>query len=199
MRVNADYRLEPAAQRLVEDNRGLAHFVVKQLWGKEVIKRAYLNDEEEAVSVAYEALCKAAYYFNPERGKFSTFAVLIMRRAVTGEAHARGRAIRIPEHAWRAGKGVECQPLGDYEPPAQGPEPVDLAEQSEQRSILGGALRELSECEQQVLQRVFVRGESHSAAAKAMGCSHEYVRLVKEKALASLREMVQIHSLLPEC
>lgn len=64
-------KMTPDQIKLVEDNLKLAHYAAHSK-GIYVCK----GDYEEALSIAYEALCKASIHYSPESGvAFSTYAL----------------------------------------------------------------------------------------------------------------------------
>ena len=59
-------KLTEEQRNLVENNIGLVHYVLRNFNPE--------NKNSDCVSVGYLYLCKAAYKYNPELGKFATFA-----------------------------------------------------------------------------------------------------------------------------
>ncbi len=88
-------RLSAEQQQLVLDNHTLAPWALKRYFARHLSRRLH----DDLGGVAYLALCDAAWYFDPARGKFSTLAVLMIRQAVSNYLERDARA------------GVDCQAL----------------------------------------------------------------------------------------
>ena len=83
-------KLTPEQQKLVEDNHNLIYYLA-QLDGISI---------DDNYGVLAIGLCKAAHYYNPGRGSFANFAVLVMRRELS-------KANNIGYRVKRGGRGLD--------------------------------------------------------------------------------------------
>ena len=67
---------------LVEDNLNLVYYIVSHNFP------TYLKDED-VIQAGMEGLCKAAKTYNSDKGKFSTFAGVCIRRHIYKELNRR--------------------------------------------------------------------------------------------------------------
>jgi RNA polymerase sigma factor (sigma-70 family) len=72
--------LTPEQRQMVEDNIKFAHFIANALQNKVPF------DYEELLGLCTEGLCKAARYFDPDKGKFTTIASLTIEHFVINKA-----------------------------------------------------------------------------------------------------------------
>ncbi len=87
-------------QRLIEENTGLAWLMAFQLWPSPRIRR--LGDFEDVLQTAFAGLCRAADYYDPNRGiKFSTYACKVIRQNLLAASLTEGGTIRLPQNALR--------------------------------------------------------------------------------------------------
>ncbi len=73
---------------------------------------------------------------------------------------------------------------------AEGEEPAELAEASEERQRLAGAIRQLDPLLQQVIVARFINTLSHAETAKIVGRSEGHVRVLQYRALKKLRHFL---------
>lgn len=72
-------RLTTDQQKLVEDNIGLVYFSVGKFTSRYSHLRIYNDD---MISEGMLAISKAAYKFDPDRGRFSTFACTYIKHGI---------------------------------------------------------------------------------------------------------------------
>jgi RNA polymerase sigma factor (sigma-70 family) len=129
--------LTPAQQKLVEDNLGLAHWLLNKYWRRYVHRRIVYREIRAA---AYFGLCRAAVAYDPAFGAaFTTYATKyvwgVMSNCVRELAHRHVRHGVLPERPW-VGYALE-----DY----RETEPVKIAGDSEVRDRVADALRFLDD------------------------------------------------------
>lgn len=75
---------------------------------------------------------------------------------------------------------------------SEGTEPAELAEASEERQRLAGAISQLEPLHQQVITARFINSLSHAETAEIIGRSEGYVRVLQYRALKKLRRLLAI-------
>ncbi len=74
--------LNDAQRKLAEDNIGLVYFTIGKYYSS-------LTGDDDVISAGMEGLCIAAEKFDPGRGKFSTYAVAVIRNLIRTEIRSR--------------------------------------------------------------------------------------------------------------
>lgn len=167
-----------------------------------------LGGLEEAQSVAWVALCRAAHYYDPARlspktgqpVKFVTLAGMSVTRALRSEV--RNRARRYSMRSRRKSLVIpwadlaEHYPDGDerqFDPPAPPPpeEPDPLPPVTELLPALG-------EREYMVVRRVVMQGETNASVARDMGLSRARVRQILHNGLTTLRQLAVLRGMAPQ-
>lgn len=74
--------LNDEQRKLAEDNMGLVYFTISKYYKS-------LVGDEDVISAGMEGLCIAAEKFDPGRGKFSTYAVAVIRNLIRTEIRSR--------------------------------------------------------------------------------------------------------------
>lgn len=69
-------------RKLAEENIGIVYFTIKKYFYN-------VKDDEDVIASGMEGLCIAAEGFDPERGKFSTYAAQCIRNCVRTELRSR--------------------------------------------------------------------------------------------------------------
>lgn len=173
-------RLTPKQQAMVTDNLGLIHFTINQYY-------RHLADDPDSYQDGVLGLIRAARDFNPAKARFSTYAVIWIRREV-----GRGRDTRMGlnyRHARYAGHDYQpplsldqlitvddgdSTTLADYLP-AAGPQPHD---EIEDRALVAVTTRVLvhharDEIDRDVISRLFDRlNDQRPDSRKAIGDRH---------------------------
>jgi RNA polymerase sigma factor (sigma-70 family) len=183
-----DDQLSVRLRYLVQQNRGLAHFAVKQIWHSWRVRAGFAGDFDEAVSVAYMGLIRAAQYFDPAKAKFSTLAVLVIRRMVMSEAVTRRACIRVPQAPALEGRRVHVEHLVEDSPRYIQREPEQPAmDLSDEWTPAGKALRHLPEREQHVVSQYYMHDQTLAQIGQEMHLTRERVRQLRDQGMASMR------------
>lgn len=105
-------------RKLAEENMGIVFYTLKKYFGG-------ITADEDLVSAGYEGLCIAAEGFDPERGKFSTYAAQCIRYCVMTELRSRkkhsqnlylsSKACDLTDSTFDGFHGKEDEAFGDVE------------------------------------------------------------------------------------
>jgi RNA polymerase sigma factor (sigma-70 family) len=144
------------------------------------------SDYDDLVQAGNLGLLRAAEKYDVARGfQFNTYAKWWIRAFIDKE-RGRGGAVQYTasQRRWAQKQGWHAPQLCELE----GNEPAEPAELFLDRDNVRRAL--VAVCtphERKALELVYIKGMRQSAAAKVMGCSGEWVRILKTRALAKLR------------
>lgn len=86
---------------LIEKNRGLVSFVIKRYFNR------YPYLKEDLFGYGVFGLVEAIEKFNPQKGKFSTYAIWWVRQFILREIRKADSLIRLPEHIVEEGERLE--------------------------------------------------------------------------------------------
>lgn len=172
------WALTDAQRALVEQNLRLAYHTLHRFArGRPDVR----DDWDDYAGVAYLALCRAARTYQPERSKFSTWAVVCVENALRDEREAR--AVRHMREL-----SVASVVAGSHE---------GLVDEAvEARAWLSQATADLGPFDQEVLSAYATALGSRSPvaeAARALGVSAEAVREALHRIRAHLRAYAQAH------
>lgn len=185
--------LTDAQRALVAENLRLASWFVNRYWHLPGVRRL---GREEAESVCHDALCDAALTWDPARGKFSTFAHLLMRQRLFVAAVEEVGPIKVSARALRAPSTVslstrifapgdrKCTEFGHF---LAAPALEDSTQMREDLARLGAALNRLRPWQREYLERRYLKGERLRSIAASRGVSHQAIGQSLRKALRQLR------------
>lgn len=168
-----------------------------------IVGRFSVGDFEDRVSHASAALARAAESFDPFRGfAFSTYASVVMRRALASWARKKGRR-RTPscpgDLAMSLGDGDRA--LAAHRAAREAERAAECEEERAERLRDAVARAGLTPDEQHVLSRR-LSGDGKPAIfaeiARELGLTKERARQVHEGALAKVRAAYEIGSAPPE-
>ncbi len=198
--------------KLINQWLGLPKFVYnKQIANHPVVRCV---GEEEALSLGYMGLIRAAELYDPERVpkvKFNTYAIAAIRNYVIQHARDQVSLIRVPANHFNRKQppgrrekfkkyidaAMSCGTLcGEDSCDGEGLSfgEVNWDEDREVLNEIGRlnvSLNKLPERYSLVLKRRFYEGKIFSAIAKELGCTREYARQLQNKALRKLKEEVK--------
>ena len=171
-------RWERLREDLVERNLGLAYYTIEH-YGFTVC------DSGDQRSIGLMALLRAVDRFDPWRGfRFSTYATLVVRRALIQLARTEGR--------YRA-----RYPIADCTPP-DAPERPDAWldwKGDRLRRVLGENLSQLTVPESMIIAQRFPMDGSERLTldeiSSRVGLSREGVRQIQKRALGKLRKVLE--------
>lgn len=175
MKYDLEPKMDDAQQGLVRKHLGMTVWALKK-WPHLV----RLLGEAEAQSLASLALCEAARRFNPDKGKFTTYAARYIWGYWMEWANRRG-LIRTPEDSRGRFRFVPIEAL-DLESEPEPEREFDEAERLRKLVAL------LSPRQRHAVQRVVIDGVNLRVAAKEVGVTREAVRQAKEAGLNLLRK-----------
>lgn len=140
---------------------------------------------QDALSVGYIGLIKAADSFDPERNRaFSTYAAKCIYNEIVMEARRLSRHRREVSLCMEGENGVK------YEDTLASPLSADAAlDNAEAREVLISALNALPERERGMLS-LFINGVAQAKIARAYGVSQSYVSRLNTKSIIRLRRML---------
>ena len=146
-------------------------------------------DRGELDAVALEGLLRAAESFDASRGfQFSTYAVVAIQRALQRAVHGARR---------RVGRTVAISERRTTElPDPRAANPAAVAVQRESARLVDDLLRHLDE-RSRVVVLACNDGQSYRQIAAGLGVSVEWVRQIRNKALARLRDLATVRGMLP--
>jgi RNA polymerase sigma factor (sigma-70 family) len=180
------------ANRIVEENLGLAKFIVKTQYDWMV--RRYRMDLEDVVAIAHVGLIRASRRWDGSKSKFSYFAFMCIKsefarvtlRLNNDRREGDRKPRKLPEMT-RRGEEVLAHP---------GPDPRDAMEVAEQNAhMVEIAMKNLDIRERHVLYSRVVDGQRLRDLSDHLGLSIEGIRLIerraKEKCRAALATCTQ--------
>lgn len=144
-----------------------------------------LKDADEAEDVVEETFWQAwrkASSYEPSRGAVSTWLLTIGRRRALDRLRARSR---------RKEESTQTGVLADIASPAS--DPLQMVENSERRSNVLTALRELPDEQREVLELGYFQGLSQSEIAETTGQPLGTVKTRMRLAMQKLREPLSMY------
>lgn len=159
--------LTPEQRAAAEAHLPMAHWVVRRLIHWPRVRRLGFD---EALAVAYLALCRVASSWRSDRGALSTFAVPAMREAVVTAAYRQAGAASLDQ-------------LEGFEPAAAGV-PDDVSD----REMVGRMLEAVTPKQAEALQLAFVEDLGLSGAARQVGVFPQAIQCRAARAREHLRE-----------
>lgn len=169
--------------KLVEDNIPLAIFITKRYRN-----RTRLLEFDDALSIAYVGLIKAATYYKPGKYAFSTYASCCMVQEFQREYDAQHRTRHIPEDRIRS---IESQ--------AQGTDGITLADTLETEGFEDDSINSIMAAEllatikgrpRDTLERHFLGGSTFKEIADEDGVSHQAISLSYYDGLKKIRHVI---------
>ena len=175
-------RLTEGQRQLCEQWSGLIAFVVNKyrtFWSR--------LEHDEAMSLAANALVRAASLFDPNFGvKFNTYAVRCILNSLRRENRLSG-VVRSPSSGPNAGKLITCETLKDVDMASRIEKHEDGIIKDEIAEAVQIAIQNLRPKLQQVII-LRMAGETLNEIARKMNLSKERVRQIENEAKAILRE-----------
>jgi RNA polymerase sigma factor (sigma-70 family) len=178
-------RLTPEQSQKVEDNLGLAYYALNKY-------RKHFDDfdPEELLSACYIGLVKAAQGFDPDKGKFSTYAMKTMYSTIIMEL-IRGK---------KQVKPIYLEEIVNKEDHTFWQDIVGSGESTEDdiiHKILGEQIIDALDsikmgkiCKKIIKTHYYEPGLTQKEIAKKLGCSQKNVSLAYGEARKKLRPMV---------
>lgn len=182
-------------KKLVEENMNLVYFTLSRYY-------PWLLQDEDARSVGMIGLMIAAQNWDPSRGKFSTFAVKVIKREISNEwrkTQTKGRdekTNRYYECAQKAaqfvGREQNSNDIGDLSIWNLLASPEDVAKECEERIDLQKALAKLTPRHVEILKLHYVEKMKLDDIGKLYGMSrqraHEVICTAKRHLVHELGE-----------
>ena len=163
-------------KKLVEENMNLVYFTLSRYY-------PWLLQDEDVRSVGMIGLMIAAQNWEPSRGKFSTFAVKVIKREISNEwrkTQTKGRdekANRYYECAQKAarfvGREQNTNDIGDLSIWNLLTSPEDVAKECEERIDLRKALAKLPPRHVEILKLHYVEKMKLDDIGKLYGMSRQ--------------------------
>lgn len=163
-------------KKLVEENMNLVYFTLSRYY-------PWLLQDEDVRSVGMIGLMIAAQKWEPSRGKFSTFAVKVIKREISNEwrkTQTKGRdekANRYYECAQKAaqfvGREQNTNDIGDLSIWNLLASPEDVAKECEERIDLQNALAKLPPRHVEILKLHYVEKMKLDDIGKLYGMSRQ--------------------------
>lgn len=150
-------KLTKEQQKLVEDNIKLIYFCLK--------KYDRNPNDDDWYGAAAEGLCRAAMWYEPDKGEFSSYATKCIFRSMSKE-YANSK------------KQVETVSEAALEYIAT---PENHANDYEAREIFNSLLREETKKNQYIIQEIVINGVSQNDVAKKLGVSRQRVNNIYHK------------------
>jgi RNA polymerase sigma factor (sigma-70 family) len=154
-------------------------------------------DPEDIRQEALLALHKASAAFNPEKGKFSSFAGAAIHNQLGKMSWARRiRGVPISRVDLDAPTGDTEGDEEDWHSKVATPDddPATAADRKGRYAQMGAAVKGLDKVEKEALVR-WINGEGYREIAKDLGVSFVYTGVIVRKALAKLKTRMQQESL----
>ncbi len=199
--------------QLILQWKNLVGFVIKEkLKDCSIVRRI---GDEEAISLGYVGLIRAAELYDPNRGtKFSTYAVACIRNYILQHAGEGLSIIRVPSYhfekrQYKSGaiykrfvtRALGCKSFSidkmTEEKVAPKIEDIDWDTDRDLKNDLDwleSSLSSLPPREAMIIKSRFYEGLKLSEVGERIGCSKERARQLQNRALKSLRENYQSHS-----
>jgi RNA polymerase sigma factor (sigma-70 family) len=176
-------------EKLVLDNLRLAPYCVKRFTSRYRIPGVLGLDIDDLISEAFIALCRAAEMWDPQRGAFSTYAVVAIQNWLINVCKLDRVGIR---------NEVEMlsldSPIGDAEEerlmdllPDSGPQLEDTVINRRLASDLRVAVDELPDKDRRVITGL-LHGHNPADLARAFGCSRQRIEQIQSRAYRRLRQ-----------
>ncbi len=202
--------MNQSAHDLVLANRGLVYTVVRRLC--ERFGTPARRHEEDLVQAGFVGLVRAARRYRPERGAFTSYATVAIRRRVADELHT-STVVRPPAVSRTAGYPAHLRALALRTRQAEGlpagedgqvflaePEAPDHPAQ-EAIDVLRRGLACLSAWEREVVTLHWGLGNGPvltlEAIARRRGSTRQAAHTAERKALRKLRSVLRAAGLMP--
>src|SRR5438552_4558825 len=175
-------------EELITANLRLAPYCVRRFLSRYRIPGVLGLDTEDLVSEAFLALCRAAEMWDPERGAFSTYAVVAINNWLINVCKLDRASIRTEIEVLSLDTPVgeaEEERLGDLLPD-QGRGLEDMVLSRSLADDLRAAVRELPDRDRAVMTAL-LQGETPSDLARAYGCSRQRIEQIQSRAFRRLK------------
>ncbi len=175
-------------EALITDNLRLAPYCVRRFLSRYRVPSMLGLDTEDLVSEAFLALCRAADMWDPERGAFSTYAVVAINNWLINVCKLDRASIRNELDTLSLDT-----PVGEAEEerlmdllPDQGRGIEDVVLSRSLADDLRAAVRELPDRDREVMTAL-IQGETPSDLARAFGCSRQRIEQIQSRAYRRLK------------
>jgi RNA polymerase sigma factor (sigma-70 family) len=176
-------------EQLVTENMRLAPYCVKRFTSRYRIPSMLGLDHEDLISEAFIALCRAADMWDPNRGAFSTYAVVAIQNWLINVCKLDRVGIRNEVEVLSLDS-----PIGESEEerlmdlvPDSGPQLEDTVINRRLASELHLAVEQLPEKDRRVITGL-LRGDNPAELARAFGCSRQRIEQIQSRAYRRLRQ-----------
>lgn len=177
----SDGKLNEDQRKMVEENLKLVPFTITRFIGKSKL------DGEDAMSIGYLGLCKAALSYKPGRGNFSTYAVKSIKNAILREFQSNNCKCRHTE--------LEVISLNQTIPYLEDSNElfeviVDRSVDVESEVINRIVCRDILE-RIPVAKRIYYDGESPKDVAKEKKMTKQHVYITCRRELERVRKFIE--------
>ena len=176
-------------EQLVTENMRLAPYCVKRFTSRYRIPSMLGLDVDDLISEAFIALCRAAEMWDPNRGAFSTYAVVAIQNWLINVCKLDRVRLRNEVEVLSLDS-----PIGDSEEerlmdlvPDSGPQLEDTVINRRLASELHLAVEQLPEKDRRVITGL-LRGDNPAELARAFGCSRQRIEQIQSRAYRRLRQ-----------
>jgi RNA polymerase sigma factor (sigma-70 family) len=148
-------------------------------------------DIDEMISCGYIGLCKAALAFDPERGRFETYATFRIRGTIIDDFLRRQAPVMVQMHEDAYEYHGECEEHDNQpEDPSASIETLLIEEQERQRRCqhLSFAFAHLGETEVRVLKKKYLAGQTLQQICEAEDPSTGWVHCRVQRGKQKLKE-----------
>ena len=171
-------RDERALERLYDRYARLLYGIAYRIAGER-------TDAEEIVLDAVSQVWREAERFRAERGSVAAWLTVICRSRALDLVRARGRSARAITAA------SASEPEGSPAMGSEQPGPAGRMEETERRTAVAQALRELSDPQREAIQLAYFEGLSHSQIAERLGEPLGTVKTRVRLAMLKLRDLLR--------
>jgi RNA polymerase sigma factor (sigma-70 family) len=172
--------MTPEQSRLASDNLGLAFAMARKFSGKGI-------DDDELLSLAQEALCRAAKCYERDRGfKFSTYAcraIVLGFAAKLGRMNNGAKLVKFPQSLDQYRDGDERQHMADIADRRPG-----LSERMSNGELYERAMACLDERQRTVILLRYQMNWTLEEIGDTLGVTKERARQIQQEALSQCRE-----------
>ncbi len=192
--------LTPAEAELVEENRRLAWWTANRVHRSATRTHPTYSSEalfEDLLDATLIGLTYAAKTYNPDIGRFSTYAVEVMR----GECRRflqRNQVKLPPPHLSFvslqepvASDSATSDSYSEFVADPNAVSPEEHAVRSALPAMLDTFISKLPEKDAEVIRRRFMGGENLDAVGAAIGRTRQRAHQIERRALLRLREYMQ--------
>lgn len=169
-----------------EDHLRLARYVANK-WLKRGLPREF--DFDELFAIASLGLVKAVAAFDPEKGKWVTYAGRVMDNQILMAVRTQRRRAKTVSLDSPLGEDGEAT-LGDTLPDALADDPEAEAVSADERAWVRQAVAQLPDRLRVVLETRFDEGVTQRDVSERLGVSRSYANRLESRAIGRLRLML---------